>query len=119
MNTLDQLEASIDSEMQMYETDRTGNMMNELDQTEAQQYAITPGNPKDNLSRIQLLQQIKNWIGHIREEMLFGENVASDVDPLSLLESRILENMSEDDLLSAEILQKVNMWISEIRYTNF
>jgi hypothetical protein len=118
MDQLDQLEALIEAELQLYGESQDVAFMDDMSPTEAQQYKVSKENPKNNLSRIHLLQEIKIWIGQIREDMRVNDNVSPDTDPLSLLERRILENVSETDLITSEVLQKVNIWISEIRDRN-
>jgi hypothetical protein len=117
MDQLDQLEALIEAELQLYGERQDATLLDEMSVPEIQQYKISKENRRENLTRIHLLQEIRGWIGHIREDMRFNDG-APDSDPLSLLEKRVLENVSETDLITSEILQKVNIWISEIRERN-
>ncbi len=119
MDQLDQLEALIEAELQLYEELPDAALMDAMSLPEIQQYKINKENSRENLSRIHLLQEIKIWIGQIREDMRLNDNVSPDTDPLSLLERRILENVKEEDLITAEILQKMNIWIGQIRERNF
>jgi hypothetical protein len=118
MDQLDQLEALIEAELQLYGERQDATLLDEMSVPEIQQYTINKENRHKNLTRIHLLQEIRGWIGHIREEMHLNNSVSPDSDPLSLLERRVLENVSETDLITSEILQKVNIWINEIRERN-
>ena len=117
MDQLDQLEALIEAELQLYGGHQDV-APEELSVPETERYIINQENRWGNLTRIFLLQEIRSWIDHLREEMRFKEHVFGDSDPLGLLENRILENVTETDLITSEILQKVNIWISEIRERN-
>lgn len=118
MDQLDQLEALIEAELQLYGERQDATLLDEMSVPEIERYKLNKENRRENLTRIYLLQEIKGWIGHIREEMRLNNPVSPDSDPLSLLEKRVLENVSETDLITSEILQKVNIWISEIRERN-
>jgi hypothetical protein len=115
MDQLDQLEALIEAELQLYGERQDAALLDEMSVPEREQYTITQENRRENLTRISLLQEIRSWSEHLREEMRLKEHVSPDADPLRLLEERILKNVSETDLITSEILQKVNIWIHEIR----
>lgn len=115
MDQLDQLEALIEAELQLYGERQDATLLDEMSVPEIEQYTINKANRHENLTRIYLLQEIRSWIGYIREEIRLNNDVSSDADPLSLLEKRVVENVSETDLITSEILQKLNIWISTIR----
>jgi hypothetical protein len=117
MDQLDQLDALIETELHLY-GERQDAALDEMSAPEIEQYTLNQENRRENLTRLFLLQEIRSWIEHLREELRGKEHVSPDADPLRLLEQRVLKNVSETDLITSEILQKLNIWIHEIRERN-
>ena len=118
MNQLEQLDAYIANEMQLYREAPDAPALEEMSPAEIEQYRLNRENPQHNLDRIQLLQEIRNWLEQIREEGLASDPPLSDEEALARLERKILDNIPEKDLVSAEVLQHINLWLNEIRHRN-
>ena len=116
MNLLDQLDACIAAAMQLYGEAPDASALEDMSPMEIQQYRLNVKNPQHNLDRIQLLQEIRNWLEQVREARLTSNTPLSEEDALAQLERKILKNISEKDLVSAEVLQRVNIWLNEVRY---
>ena len=116
MNLLDQFDAYIAAAMQLYGEEPDAPAQEDMSLPEIQKYRLNVKNPQHNLDRIQLLQEIRNWLEQAREEVLASNTALSEEDALAQLERKILDNISEKDLVSAEVLQRVNIWLNEVRY---
>jgi hypothetical protein len=118
MNQLEQLDAYIANEMQLYGEAPDAPALEDMSPAEIEQYRLNRENSQHNLDRIQLLQEIRNWLEQIREEGLASDPSLSDEEALARLERKILDNIPEKDLVSAEVLQHINLWLNEIRHRN-
>jgi hypothetical protein len=116
MNQLEQLDAYIANEMQLYREAPDAPALEEMSPAEIERYRLSKENPRYNLDRIQLLQEIRNWLEQIREERMISDPPLSEEDALARLERKILDNIPEKDLVSAEVLQHINLWLNEIHH---
>jgi hypothetical protein len=115
LEQLDHLQARIEAELQLYHREQDGVALDDMSPVDAQTYMVNADNPKENLDRIQLWQEILTWISQIREPLLFQDAPSPATPPLDELQARVQQNFQETDLVTAEIVQKLNIWISELR----
>jgi hypothetical protein len=116
MNQLEQLDAYIATEMQLYREPPDAPALDDISPADNQKYRLSQQNVKQNLDRVHLYQEIRNWLEVIREEMLTSDPPLSEEEALARLERKIIDNIPEKDLVSAEVLQRVNIWLNEIRH---